>query len=100
LPAHLGLDVTAAAIAGHDVWASIYNPGNMALLVGWTDAEAAGRWMPNKIEGIATLRHRSVRVIRDYGRFDRREAPQFYDDVKGRTTLHARHAAGEVTAHA
>jgi heme-degrading monooxygenase HmoA len=32
LPAHLGLDVTAAAIAGHDVWASIYNPGNMALL--------------------------------------------------------------------
>ena len=92
LPAHLGLDVTGGAIAGHDVWASIYNPGKIALLVGWTDAEIASRWMPRKIEGIEKLRHRSVRVIRDYGRFDRREAPQFYDDVKGRTTLHARHA--------
>jgi len=48
--------------------------------------------MPRKIDGIETLRHRAVRVVRDYGRFDRREAPQFYDDVKGRTTLHARHA--------
>jgi heme-degrading monooxygenase HmoA len=92
LPARLGLDPTNGAIAGHDVWASIYNPGKMALLVGWTNAEVASRWMPNKIEGIETLRHRSVRVIRDYGRFDRREAPQFYADVTGRTTLHARHA--------
>jgi heme-degrading monooxygenase HmoA len=92
LPAHLGLDLTTGAIAGHDVWASIYNPGKIALLVGWTDAERASRWMPTRIEGIETLRHRAVRVIRDYGRFDRREAPQFYDDVKGRETLHARHA--------
>ena len=92
LPAHLGLDVTGGAIAGHDAWASIYNPGKIALLVGWTDAEIASRWMPNKIEGIEKLRHRCVRVVRDYGRFDRREAPQFYDDVKGRETLHARHA--------
>jgi len=84
--------VTGGAIAGHDAWASIYNPGKIALLVGWTDAEIASRWMPNKIEGIEKLRHRCVRVVRDYGRFDRREAPQFYDDVKGRETLHARHA--------
>jgi hypothetical protein len=27
--------------------------------------------------------------VRDYGRFDRREAPQFYPDVKGRHTCHA-----------
>jgi heme-degrading monooxygenase HmoA len=92
LPAHLGLDVNGGGVVEYDVWASIYNPGKMALLVGWTNAEAASRWMPNKIEGIEKLRHRSVRVIRDYGRFDRREAPQFYDDVKGRETLHARHA--------
>jgi heme-degrading monooxygenase HmoA len=92
LPAHLGLDVTNGALAGHDVWASIYNPGKLALLVGWKGAEAASPWMPNKIDGIATLRHRSVRVIRDYGRFDRREAPQFYADVKGRETTHAKHA--------
>ena len=27
------------------------------------------------------LRHRQVRIIRDYGMFDRREAPQYYPDV-------------------
>ena len=92
LPAHLGLDLTNGAVADHDVWTSIYNPGKLALLLGWKTAEAASRWMPNRIDGIEKLRHRSVRVIRDYGRFDRREAPQFYADVKGRETKHAKHA--------
>jgi hypothetical protein len=30
---------------------------------------------------VSGIRHRQVRVIRDYGMFDRREAPQFYPDV-------------------
>jgi len=92
LPAHLGLDLANHAIAEHDVWASIYNPGKMALLVSWSDAKAGRLWTPRKVDGIETLRHRSVRVVRDYGRFDRREAPQYYDDVKGRETLHAQPA--------
>jgi hypothetical protein len=71
------------------VWASIYNAGKLALLVSWTDAKAASLWTPRKSDGIETLRHRSVRVVRDYGRFDRREAPQYYRDVEGRETLHA-----------
>jgi hypothetical protein len=29
------------------------------------------------------LRHRQVRIIRDYGMQDRREAPQFYPPVEG-----------------
>ncbi len=89
LPAHLGLDLSNGAIADHDVWASIYNPGKLAVLVGWRDATAAGAWMPKKLDGIERLRHRRVRVVRDYGRFDRREAPQFYPDVKGARTMHA-----------
>ena len=88
LPAHLGLDLNGGAVTEHDVWASIYNPGKMALLVGWKDPKAAEMWKPKKIDGIETLRHRKVRVVRDYGRFDRREAPQFYADVKGRETRH------------
>jgi heme-degrading monooxygenase HmoA len=88
LPAHLGLDPNDGAVTGHDVWASIYKPGKMALSVGWKDARAADAWQPKKIGGIAELRHRKVRVVRDYGRFDRREAPQFYADVKGRETKH------------
>ena len=78
----------SGAVAEHDVWASIYNPGKMALLVAWKDPKAAETWKPKKIDGIETLRHRKVRVVRDYGRFDRREAPQFYADVKGRETRH------------
>ena len=88
LPSHLGLDVSAPAVAEHDVYASIYHPGKLALLVSWKDPSAAETWSPRKIEGIEQLRHRKIRVIRDYGRFDRREAPQYYPDVSGRETRH------------
>ncbi|MGA2054349.1 MAG: antibiotic biosynthesis monooxygenase [Bradyrhizobium sp.] len=88
LPALLGLDLKDSGVVEHDIWASIYNPGKLALLVGWKDPAAAEEWVPKKIDGIEKLRHRKVRVVRDYGRFDRREAPQYYLDVKGRETKH------------
>jgi heme-degrading monooxygenase HmoA len=88
LPALLGLDLKGSGVVEHDIWASIYNPGKLALLIGWKDPAAAEKWVPKKIDGIKTLRHRQVRVVRDYGRFDRREAPQYYLDVKGRQTKH------------
>lgn len=90
LPAHFGLDLKDSNVVDHDVYDSIYSPGKVALLVGWKDAEAASGWLPRKIDGVEALRHRRIRVVRDYGRFDRREAPQFYADVKGdRKTLHS-----------
>jgi heme-degrading monooxygenase HmoA len=89
LPGQLGLNLTNGDVVEHDVFASIYNPGKLALLVGWKDPKAANGWTPVKIEGIEKLRHRSIRIVRDYGRFDRREAPQFYADVKGAETKHA-----------
>ena len=88
LLAHLGVGLTGDAIVEHDVFASIYNPGKLALLLSWGDAKAGNAWSPRKIDGIAKLRHRRIRVVRDYGRFDRREAPQFYPDIKGRETRH------------
>jgi heme-degrading monooxygenase HmoA len=88
LPALLGLDLKESSVVEHDIWASIYNPGKLALLIGWKEPAAAEEWVPKKIEGIEKLRHRKVRVVRDYGRFDRREAPQYYLDVKGRETKH------------
>jgi hypothetical protein len=84
--------VNGAGIVEHDVWASIYNPGKMVLLVAWENPKAAEAWTPRKIDGIEKLRHRKVRVVRDYGRFDRREAPQFYADIKGRETRHPERA--------
>lgn len=88
LAAHLGLDANGGAVVDHDVWTSIYNPGKMALLVSWQDLQAADAWTPKQIEGVERLRHRKIRVVRDYGRFDRREAPQYYPDVKSRETKH------------
>ncbi|CCE11431.1 Antibiotic biosynthesis monooxygenase [Bradyrhizobium sp. STM 3843] len=92
LPSHLGLDVNEGAVIEYDVYDSIYNPGKIGLLVFWKNEKAADAWSPKRIEGAEKLRHRKVRVVREYGRFDRREAPQFYPDVKGRETLHAKQA--------
>jgi heme-degrading monooxygenase HmoA len=59
---------------------SIYTPGKLLLLVSWADAEAAERWRP-KAPAQSLLRHRRIRVIRDYGMRDRREAPQYYPEA-------------------
>jgi heme-degrading monooxygenase HmoA len=93
LPAHLGIDLRNGAIIEHSVFESIYCPGKLALLIGWKNAEAAAAWSPRKVEGLTKLRHRQVRVVREYGRFDRREAPQYYPDVAGGRTKHAEAAA-------
>ena len=88
LPDALGLGLSAAGVVDHDVFASIYNPGKLALLVSWTNADAASAWTPAASPEAAGLRHRAVRVVRDYGKFDRREAPQYYPDAPGHRTLH------------
>ncbi|MHB8886255.1 MAG: antibiotic biosynthesis monooxygenase family protein [Methylovirgula sp.] len=68
-------------VVDQEVFESITNPGKLLLLVGWRDAAAASYWAPKTIVG-GTLRHRNVRIIRDYGMADRREAPQYYAEVK------------------
>ena len=83
---HIGLDVGADGIVDHDLFASIYNPGKVALLISWSGASATKRWAPKQADVIADLRHRTIRIVRDYGRFDRREAPQYYADVAGHET--------------
>jgi heme-degrading monooxygenase HmoA len=58
LPAHLGVDLTGGALVEHDVFASIYNPGKLALLVSWRDRRPAMRgprekWTTSKNCGTA-----------------------------------------------
>jgi heme-degrading monooxygenase HmoA len=89
LPAHLGLAPSAAGYVEHEVYSSIYNPGKLALLVAWENAGAAKSWNPRSFEGVKELRHRLIRVVRDYGMFDRRESHQYYPDAKGSETIHA-----------
>ena len=75
-----GTGTGTAWIVDQEVWESLYNPGKLLLLVSWRDAAAAERWHPADIAA-AKPRHRHVRIIRDYGMADRREAPQFYPPV-------------------
>jgi len=78
----VGLRAGADGLISHEAFESIYQPGKLLLLTGWRDADAANAWSPKKPDAAQSLRHRQVRIIRDYGLFDRREAPQFYPDVK------------------
>ncbi len=64
-----------------ELYESITSPGKQLLLVSWHDAAAVDAWHPPQA---GHIRHRRVRVIRDYGMADRREAPQFYPDVAQR----------------
>jgi heme-degrading monooxygenase HmoA len=82
LPAHLGLEVDPARIVDFDVFESIYNPGKLALLIAWRDVDAGVAFEPRAFANVDTMRHRKIRIVRDYGRFDRREAPQFYPPVQ------------------
>ncbi|MBX6324377.1 MAG: antibiotic biosynthesis monooxygenase, partial [Rhodospirillaceae bacterium] len=63
------------------VFESIQTPGRLLLLASWRDAAAAVRWSPRRPEAAAGLRQRCVRIIRDCGLADRREAPQFHPEV-------------------
>jgi heme-degrading monooxygenase HmoA len=84
----LGLPANASDLIAWDVFDAVLTPGDIILLVSWRDRAAA-----EAFESAVSLRDgvrlRRVRVVRDYGMFDRREAPQFYPDAKGAATKHA-----------
>jgi heme-degrading monooxygenase HmoA len=84
----LGLAPDAQGLVAWDVFDAVLTPGDIILLVSWRDRAAA-----ESFEAAVSLkdgaRLRRVRVVRDYGMFDRREAPQFYPDAKGAATRHA-----------
>ncbi len=76
----LGLAPGASGLVAWDVLDAVLTPGDIVLLMSWRDRVAA-----EAFEASAELpdgaRLRRVRVVRDYGMFDRREAPQYYPDV-------------------
>jgi heme-degrading monooxygenase HmoA len=82
LPARLGLDPRRDGLIDAEAFESIYNPGKLLLLGLWQDEDAAASWRPAQPAPAGNLRHRQVRIIRDYGMFDRREAPQYYRTVE------------------
>jgi heme-degrading monooxygenase HmoA len=83
IAARLGLDPGAAGLVGWDVYDAVLTPGDLILMMVWKTAANAGAFVKSIAlpEG-SRLRH--VRIVRDYGMFDRREAPQYYPAVERR----------------
>jgi heme-degrading monooxygenase HmoA len=82
-PTDLGLPTgETSSIVSHEAFTGITDPAKSLLLVSWRDHAAGEQWQPDTTGGI-DIRHRAVRVIRDYGMHDRREAPQYYRAVAG-----------------
>jgi heme-degrading monooxygenase HmoA len=82
---HLGLNLNAPGLVAWDVLEAVLSPGDMILIMSWQAKDAAERW-EETTGPVAEKRVRRVRVVRDYGKFDRREAPQYYPEVT-RTAL-------------
>jgi heme-degrading monooxygenase HmoA len=77
---YFGFNPDAEGMIGWDVFDAVLTPGDLMLLLTWRTKEVA-----EAFDKTARLpegaRLRRVRVVRDYGMFDRREAPQYYPDV-------------------
>src|SRR6267378_7103627 len=78
----LGLPSKAEALVSWDVFDAVLTPGDIILLMSWRDQlEAEAFEKTVSLQESARLRR--VRVVRDYGMYDRREAPQYYPDAQG-----------------
>lgn len=82
----LGLKCDARGLVAWDVFDAVLTPGDIILLVLWRD-RASAEAFERKASLPEGARMRRVRVVRDYGMFDRREAPQYYPEVKRDTGL-------------
>jgi heme-degrading monooxygenase HmoA len=79
--AALGLVVDAPGLVSWDVFDAVLSPGAVILVVTWRDRESADGYAVSGAVADST-RVRQVRVVRDYGMYDRRESPQYYPEVK------------------
>jgi heme-degrading monooxygenase HmoA len=77
----LGLDARASGLVAWDGFDALLAPGDVIAVATWSDLAAA-----RAFELTATLpegvRLRHIRIVREYGMFDRREAPQYFAEVQ------------------
>lgn len=84
----LGLPTRHSGLVSWDLFDAVLAPGDIILLLSWRDQSEAETFQ-RSVALPASARLRRVRVIRDYGMFDRREAPQYYPDAGAGATIHA-----------
>ena len=76
----LGLEPRAAGLISWDVFDAVLTAGDIIVMITWRD-HAAAEAFERSLSVDEGARLRRVRVVRDYGMFDRREAPQYYPDA-------------------
>jgi len=80
-----GLEPEAPGLLSWDVFDAVLAPGELMLLLSWKDVAAAEAHERDRAPGDGNDRRlRRVRVVRDYGMFDRREAPQYFPEARDR----------------
>jgi heme-degrading monooxygenase HmoA len=77
---YLGLPAQAEGMLAWDVFDAVLTPGDLMLLISWR-TERVAQTFEKAVKMPSDGRFRRVRVVRDYGMFDRREAPQYYPDA-------------------
>ncbi|ACC74092.1 antibiotic biosynthesis monooxygenase [Paraburkholderia phymatum] len=79
--AALGLDFGAPGLIAWDVFDALMTPGDVIAVATWSDLAAADAFARHAAlpDGVR-LRH--IRIVREYGMFDRREAPQYFADAR------------------
>jgi hypothetical protein len=86
LAKQLDLEPWATTSTSWDLFDAVLTPGDLILLISWKD-DSAARAYEGAPNGAARVRR--VWIVRDYGHYDRRKAPQYYADANGAKTLHA-----------
>ncbi|MBB3260092.1 heme-degrading monooxygenase HmoA [Paraburkholderia bannensis] len=77
----LGLPLDAAGLVAWDAFDALMAPGDVVVVATWRDMEAAEAFeRQTALAADARLRH--IRIIREYGMFDRREAPQYFEEAQ------------------
>jgi heme-degrading monooxygenase HmoA len=77
----LGVDTNAPGLVSWDVFDALMTPGDVIVVVTWQD-QAAVEAFERAAQTADGLRRRSIRIVREYGMFDRREAPQYFEEVQ------------------
>ena len=77
----LGLDLQAAGLVAWDAFDALLTPGKVIVVATWRDMAAAEAF-EREVTLPEGVRLRHIRIIREYGMFDRREAPQYFVEME------------------
>ena len=77
----LGVNTSAPGLVSWDVFDALTTPGDVIAVVTWRDHAAAEAFQRDAAM-VDALRLRNIRIVREYGMFDRREAPQYFAEAQ------------------